>query len=450
MSGTAVTGQPGRPPAEDRAEATVGWRVTAAHQRAVLLGGAGLLGAVLLRRLDLLVLATPLLVVATWGRVARPRHTVSVRARIGHRRLPEGAATRWSVAVDVPEGGDETTVRLSPGQFVDVDPRTDGACRGRPHDGRLEVSVVARATRWGLRRIGPGLVRVRSPWWAYRTDPAVVGWFEAVATPTVAGFDASVPTPHPEGLVGVNRSARAGTGSEFASIRPFQVGDRLRRIHWPSSLREGTLQVRTNHADQDAHVVLVVDAFSDLGPREGVDGRATSLDVTVRACAAIARHHLAAGDRVSLRVLGADRVPRLGTGSGLGHAHRVLDVLARIAPATDRQLQTVRALEGLVSGSLVVVLTPLVHPAMVGVVAAVAARGLATVVVDTMPEHLWTDQLDPYAANAWRLRRLDRRAEVHRLQQAGVPVVPWAGPGSLDTVLRDLARRARAPRLVRR
>ena len=102
------------------------------------------------------------------------------------------------------------------------------------------------------------------------------------------------------------------------------------------------------------------------------------------------------------------------------------------------------------SGSLVVVLSPLVHPAMTGLVSAVAARGLTTVVIDTLPSHLSADPADPYAAVAWRLRRLDRDEEVHRLRAAGVPVVAWVGPGSLDLVLRGLARRGAHPRLVAR
>jgi hypothetical protein len=39
---------------------------------------------------------------------------------------------------------------------------------------------------------------------------------------------------------------------------------------------------------------------------------------------------------------------------------------------------------------------------------------------------------------------------VSRLTSAGIPVVPWQGPQSLDNVLRELARRARVPRMVRR
>ena len=40
--------------------------------------------------------------------------------------------------------------------------------------------------------------------------------------------------------------------------------------------------------------------------------------------------------------------------------------------------------------------------------------------------------------------------ELRSIQQVGVPVVQWRGPGSLDQVLRDLSRHAAKPRMVRR
>ena len=48
------------------------WRQTAAHLRAAVLGVAGALAAVLLRRPDVLALAVPFLVIAVWGHVTRP------------------------------------------------------------------------------------------------------------------------------------------------------------------------------------------------------------------------------------------------------------------------------------------------------------------------------------------------------------------------------------------
>ena len=75
---------------------------------------------------------------------------------------------------------------------------------------------------------------------------------------------------------------------------------------------------------------------------------------------------------------------------------------------------------------------------------------MTVVVVDTFPEHLVDNPTSVYEALAWRMRLLSRGAEVRSLRLRGVPVVPWRGPGSLDQVLRDIARRASAPRMARR
>jgi len=447
---TGLTRRLGLEPSDGLAEyprlAQLGpWQRTPAAGRALLLGGLGGVLAVVTRRVDLLVLAMPLLVVATWGWVARPRHTGSATARVGNRTLTEGQATLWTITLTLPAGSEETIVRLSPGAFVSVDPSAKRTAIGWSADaGPIERALAARVTRWGVRRVGPGLVASRSAWWAYRTPIQQLGAFRVRAVPKADRYDSAAMTAHPDGLVGQNQSARPGAGTEFATIRAFQPGDRLRRVHWPSTLRSGTVQVRTMYADADAHVVLVVDAFNDLGPREGLDGRPTSLDLTVRASAALAEHFTRAGDRISLRVLGSGGVSRVSPGSGRGQLVRFLGALADIHPASDRDPSQVRSLSGLASGSLVIVLSPLVHPAIVGLVAAAAGSGLPTVVIDTLPAHLTARPDDVYAALAWRLRRLDRDEEVHRLRTAGVPVVAWAGPGSLDVVMGRLARRGPA------
>ena len=78
----------------------------------------------------------------------------------------------------------------------------------------------------------------------------------------------------------------------MAEVRPFRAGDRLRRINWPVSSRTGTLHVTATWSDRDTEVVLLLDTEHDLGISEGVDGRASSLDIAVRAAAAIAEHYL--------------------------------------------------------------------------------------------------------------------------------------------------------------
>src|SRR6478672_7881399 len=422
-----------------------GWEPTAAHQRAIVLAAAGAIVAVVGRRADLLVIVTPLVVAAIWGHLVRPRDEVTGTARLGDTTLREGAVTGLQVTVEPPLPDLHGVVTLAQAPWVERKPSSGIA---ELEGGAATLGV--RSTRWGRRRVGTVSIAVASTWGAFRAGPVDLPDLDAATLPVPALFDASAPTPHPRGVVGLNRSNRPGSGSEFNTIRRFHPGDRLRRIHWPVSMRTGTLHVTSTYTDEDAHVFLLVDAFSDLGPREGIDGRPTSLDVTVRAAGAMSEHFLSGNDRLTLRTVGAAKVPTLGVGSGVNHLRRVLETLASISPATERRDTGETAIRGVDANALCLVLSPLVDPTMVMLAHTLASRGMTVVVVDTFPEHLVADPSSVYQALAWRIRLLSRDAEVHNLRLRGVPVVPWRGAGSLDQVLRDIARRASAPRMARR
>lgn len=420
------------------------WTATAAHTRAVLLAAGAAVAAVLGRRPDLLVLAAPLTVAAVWGHLARPRRAPEADVTLGRGTLREGDVANVVVRVR-PASDADGVITLASTRWVERKPASGIA----PVEAGVGA-IALRSTRWGRRQIGTLSVTLSSAWGAYRVGPTDVPDLATATLPVPAAFDAAAPTPHPRGLVGLNRSSRTGSGSEFNTIRQFQPGDRLRRIHWPVSLRTGTLHVTSTYADEDAHVFVLVDAFSDLGPREGIDGRPTSLDVTVRAAGAISEHFLGSNDRLTLRTVGAANIPRLGLGSGTKHLRRVLESLASVAPASERRDDGQAAIRGVDPNALCLVLSPLIVPTTVGLAHTLAARGMTTVVVDTLPEHLTADPGSVYEALAWRIRLLSREAQVHSLVTRGVPVVPWRGPGSLDHVLRDLSRRAAAPRMGRR
>jgi hypothetical protein len=68
---------------------------------------------------------------------------------------------------------------------------------------------------------------------------------------------------------------------------------------------------------------------------------------------------------------------------------------------------------------------------------------VTTLVIDCLPPDITEDDPnDPYLGIAWRIRLLERDREIRRVREAGIAVVPWMGPGSLDAVLRDLHRHA--------
>ena len=149
----------------------------------------------------------------------------------------------------------------------------------------------------------------------------------------------SAENPHPVGLIGQNRSRRGGDGSEFFSIRPFQPGDRLRRVNWRTTLRTGEVHAIGTSAEEDSEVLILLDAVTDVGVSGGIDGAASSLDVTVRAASALAAHHIRVGDRVALRPW-PDRAG-LGPGSGLRHQRRLQELLAQVQPGWPERLARV-------------------------------------------------------------------------------------------------------------
>jgi uncharacterized protein (DUF58 family) len=423
------------------------WKPTIAHVRAGAVALVLVSIAILTGRPDLLVLGTPFAVVAAWSTITAPTVRPTLEARFGSRTLREGDGTVWRGEVGGLDGAEIVTAELPAAPWLETS--TAGRTVVRTvTDGRAELTMTVRSTRWGRRLVDPVLVRAVTSWAAFeataRTDHATL-----TTLPLPAVFDASSPVRPTDGLVGVYRSARSGEGSEFGGIRPFGVGDRIRRINWPRSLRADQLQVNATWADQDTHVAFVIDAGNDFGISGGIDGDASSLDTTVRAAGAIAEHYSRRGDRISFRAFGSVAPCAVPVGAGQAHLRRFLETLARIR-SSGSSVADYRGLNGRqwpASGAeLTVMLTPLVTREALDRAVSLGRHGLPVVVIDTMPDHIATAD-DPYTVLAWRIRLLERRREIRRVQQVGVPVVRWLGPGSLDPFLRDVARRSSAPRI---
>lgn len=104
---------------------------------------------------------------------------------------------------------------------------------------------------------------------------------------------------------------RRGGSEEFLGLRPYEVGDSLRRIHWPSSAKQGSpVIVELSQAQSEAVLVQV--------PKSG--------DVEAglaRACGQADRH-FQRGHAVGLRAPGVELRPDRGD----AHRRRLLSSLA--------------------------------------------------------------------------------------------------------------------------
>jgi hypothetical protein len=423
------------------------WQPTPALVRAALVSSSLMLVAVLVGRPDLLVLAAPLLLHTAFAVGRRPVEPPVVRTGLERRSVREGDATRSRTTVQG-AGLEQVVVALTPLLWGRTAPAGGVAVVDARDDRDTEVLVELGSDRWGQRRVGGGAAAVTTPWEGWRWGPEALDDSWLTTLPLPGRFDSAVPAPHPVGVVGTHPSRRTGDGSELASVRPFAPGDRLRRVRWPVSLRTGTLHVTSTVAEQDASLVLLVDTGTEVGVSGGLTGEASSLDVAVRAAGAVAEHTLRRGDRVALRPLTAARPAGLPARSGATHLRRVLETLARMQAGAQGPRGTTSRLR-VPAGAIAVVLSPLLADEAVAAVLGLARSGVSVVVVDTLP----TDPTLPYGVRgrlAWRLRLLERDSLLLRLSRAGVPVVRWRGPGTLDEVLRGLGRRAHLPRVVAR
>lgn len=429
------------------------WRPTHAHVRA-LGAGLGVLGlAIAIHRPDLVVVATPFLMIAAWGTATRPSSEPVPSSRLQLRSIREGEATYFHYHVADTRGAHLVSAVVSDSPWLEIKPhRRALAVHVDPgRDQPVDVTFGLRAVRWGERRVGLGTVAATSAWGAFRYGPIPVPDESLFTLPAPAAFDNRAPTPHPQGVVGTNRSAKPGDGSEFNTIRPFQIGDRLRRIHWPSSLRAGALNVSSTYADHDSQVLIIVDATNDIGHSDGIDGAASTLDTTIRATAAVSEHYIRRGERVSVVIIGAGKPTIHQATSGRANLRRILTELARTRAGGLYDDQQFNMRYRIDPGTLVIMMSPLVSGAVLGRAVTLFRRGFSIVVVDTMPTFLkHQDDENGYVTLAWRIRKLERRLEIAEATSAGMPVVAWRGPGSLDQVLRDIGRRAAAPRLAHR
>ncbi|MEV0268586.1 DUF58 domain-containing protein [Hamadaea sp. NPDC050747] len=451
------------PPAAPPEEAAQDWQPTRALGRALLLVGLLLVAAALFGRVDLVVLAVPFAVSVAWGLSRRPTSVPGLRLATSEEYATEGSsltttltmANRDVVAYDI------AVARTQHSPWLELTADGSGAKPDRPVVASLDRSEAAAvvlagpARRWGRHSIGPAAAVAAACGGLLACRAVVTGSLGFKVFPVTEAFAADEAMPRAAGLVGQHRSRRPGEGGELAGVRVFGPGDRLRRIDWRTTLRTRQLHVARTLSDRDAEVVLVLDLLAEagasggsgagepLGRAAGSAVRASSvMDITVRASAAIAEHYLTLGDRVSMIEYGS-AARRLRPASGRRQYMMVLEWLLDVSARQVVRVPGESRMSAAISpNALVVVMTPLLDARSADMVAGLARAGRSVVTVDTLPPGLHPATVGAWTGPAYGIWQLERANTIGQLREHGVPVVAWAGAGSLDLVLRDVARMA--------
>jgi uncharacterized protein (DUF58 family) len=421
------------------------WQPSARQRRLFTLAAIALFAALACRRSLLVLLAVP----PVWlllrphlrgpvGQRAKAADSIFVFSTAIPPRCLEGELVEVRVRIHSDVALDQLEVQFVPGETVALDSRP-GCITFVPVADHVEASWSVRAARWGHRPAGRIEVRASARGQLF----AAAGQAELSELSVFPHHPPLAVLRTPAWLpdrVGDHVSRLTGEGIEFFDVRDYRVGDRPRRINWRATARRGSLQANRMAAERACDVVVVLDAFSDVG------GAAhSSLDVAVRGVVATATAYLDRHDRVGLVVLGGALTwlrPDIGSRQFYRVVEAVLD--ARRAHAADRPALSAVPPVVLPPGALAVLFSPLLDSRAVEAVHALRARGVTPVVVDV---RTCEPSAEPDIANAdlaLRLWRVEHKLDIEGFRRSGVPIVGWDGSHPLDVAFSQLPNRMRS------
>lgn len=308
----------------------------------------------------------------------------------------------------------------------------------------LELRAVAE--RWGNHGLGTITIRARRPNGMLRWDTTVDLDGEVRVLPHAAKLDELLAPRRPRIAAGGHLAPVRGPGTDFADLRPYVPGDRLRDLSWTATARSDQPWVVVHHPERTASIVLLLDGFVEVGAPAG------SLDRAARVVWSIARHHLTAGDRVGLLSVGS--APTwLAPVSGRRARWQVLDALLTVGThvAGSRPSSTGTRLpprrEIVLPGDAVVMgVSPLQSDAFLASALHHARLGRPTAVVGVETADLLVPPANEVERAARRLWSAEVDTRMARLARGGVPavrVVDDAGP-AIHLLAGRMSRRCRS------
>lgn len=310
---------------------------------------------------------------------------------------------------------------------------------------RRELELRLRCERWGAYRVGDVFLRARDTLGFFRYESRVDRRAPLKVYPRPETLRALPRPAETQVFAGNQVSRQKGDGIEFADIRPFVAGDRVRRINWRASARRSELWVNERHAERNADVVVFLDSFAEARER-----RAGTLDVAARAAAELVERYLREKDRVGFVVFGGV-LNWLVPGTGLVQLYRILDALLDTEILLNYAWRGIDVLprRTLPPQALVIALTPLLDERATGALLDLRARGFDLVVVDVSPLPFVTpggSAEEQLAYRIWQLRREGLRSEFER---RGVPVGTWDEARGLVGALEEVTAFRRFARFSR-
>jgi uncharacterized protein (DUF58 family) len=205
---------------------------------------------------------------------------------------------------------------------------------------------------------------------------------------------------------------RRPSGFDLHSVRDYQQGESLRRVHWPTTAKRGHLMVKELEDSPRDETAVLLDADGSVVVGDRHD---SSFELAVRAAGSIVKSHASRGRRAAL-VINGGRPVYQRVHSVDGDWHRALEILAAVEADGHSPVANMLADEAGPASRAVelTVVTSSLSPRLVERLAhrALAHHGASLVYVDPAS----------FAAGAPGVP-VESGAQLLRLERAGVPVI---------------------------
>jgi uncharacterized protein (DUF58 family) len=410
-------------------------RTTTKLHAYALLTAVGLFASLALARPEPAILAASFGVALAAGLALAREPDIRVAVELDRERVLEEDEVTLEVDLYAHEPASRLELLLEiPGRLEVVAGANPTAVRlGRGEERRLELKL--RCTRWGAFRLGEIHLRARDPFglvtWAQTLERRV----DLRVYPKPEALRELVRPLETQVYTGNRVSRHKGEGLEFADLRPFAPGDRIRRINWRASARRNDLWVNELYAERNADVIVFLDSFAEV--RRGASG---TLDQAIRAAASLTERYLAQKDRVGFVNFGGV-LNWLRPGTGQVQLYRIIEALLNTEITLSYAWKEIDVLPRgtLPPKALVLALTPLLDDRAVGALLDLRARGFDLVIVEVSPLPFAEPPAGEFGELAFRLWKLRREARRLEYERAGAPVVEWSEDAPLTAVLEGVS-----------
>lgn len=279
-------------------------------------------------------------------RLAAPR--VAIQRRISPIQVHDGDRAIVEVTLQSPRrvyqvAVEDTVQGLGSAHFI-----ADRGEPGQPMIARYEILCRPR----GIYTVGPADVRVRDPLGFTESGGAAGTANQLVVYPAVEDL---VGVPSGRGhdpTVNTARAAFSHTGGEdFFTLREYEQGDDMRKVHWPSSAKRDALMIKQLEMPWQSRAMIALD------PRRAGHANPESFEHAVRGAASVLRHLFRSGYTPTLWT-------GVGNGTVVGSAESyalAMEELASIEPLESNDLGSAIARlrrTGIAGGVLVLVTGP--------------------------------------------------------------------------------------------